>query len=239
LNEDKEMNDPGRFVRVGIAESREEQKAKLSDLIKEMDGFTLAGAVPVPALAEMMCEDYGVELLLMNPAEVEGVSGMRAAKQIKMHHPEIKIIFLITTQALQNDDTVIEDALKIGVDSVIFYESAALKLGEVMRECMAGRRRYLGSPLILEKEFAEEYGFNKTEYLLLYELEDFTSKSEIAGRFGIPPERVEEHMRHMLELTGCTDMGDLRMKLLMEKGVASSYISPKQEYTEDSVTFGK
>jgi len=216
LNEDKEMNDPGRFVRVGIAESREEQKAKLSDLIKEMDGFTLAGAVPVPALAEMMCEDYGVELLLMNPAEVEGVSGMRAAKQIKMHHPDIKIIFLITTQALKNDDSVIEDALKIGVDSVIFYESATLKLGGVMSDCMAGKRRYLGSPLTLE-----------------------TSKSEIAGRFGIPPEQVEEHMRHMLELTGCTDMGDLRLKLLMEKGVASSYISPKQEYTEDSVTFGK
>ena len=118
--------------------------------------------------------------------------------KIKKTMPHIKII-IVTSQPECN---FIDRAKSGGVDSFWYKTPVADEMLELIDRTMAGESIFPDSTPHLQLGLALSAEFTPRQLEVLRELTSGDTNAEIAGRLGMSPITVRNHIQKMLEMTG-------------------------------------
>ena len=160
--------------------------------------YELAGSLSAAEFAPAFCDEHLVDLVVMDVMMRYGTDGLSAAEEIKMQHPEIRVI-LATSMA---EDTWIARAREAGIDSFWYKEDSESPLLEGMDRTMAGEAVYPGSTPSIAFGLITRDDLSDRERDVLRELTASLTNEEIADKLGISVHTVKRHIQNMLDKTG-------------------------------------
>lgn len=157
------------------------------------------------------------------------LNGLDAARQIKKHHPEIKLIIL----TMHSDQNFVTEAFRVGVSGYVLKQSAASELIFAIQEVVKGRS--FVSPVVTEalveratrppeQEAPAAEGFSGTLSLRQREVlqlvaEGRTTK-EIASTLNVSVKTVEFHKTRIMKELGLRTTAELT-KYAISKGLVT------------------
>lgn len=157
------------------------------------------------------------------------LNGLDAARQIKKHHPEIKLIIL----TMHADQNFVTEAFRVGVSAYVLKQSAASELIFAIQEVTKGRS--FVSPIVTEalveratrspdQEVPAAEGFSDTLSLRQREVlqlvaEGRTTK-EIASTLNVSIKTVEFHKTRIMKELGLRTTAELT-KYAISKGLVT------------------
>ena len=154
------------------------------------------------------------------------LNGIDAAKKLKKHLPDVKLIFV----TMHADAAYINEAFKAGASAYLLKRSAAKELVEAIRSVMNGN--YYVTPLITKDVIssfltpgqpripaADDLTARQREILQLV-AEGFSAK-EIAGQLKISHRTIEFHKGKIMELLNLHTTADL-----VKYAVAHGLVAP-------------
>lgn len=156
------------------------------------------------------------------------LNGLDAARQIKKHHPEIKLIIL----TMHADQNFVTEAFRVGVSGYVLKQSAASELISAIQEVVKGRS--FVSPLVTEalveratrppdqqpaaEGFSDTLSLRQREVLQLV-AEGRTTK-EIASTLNVSIKTVEFHKTRIMKELGLRTTAELT-KYAISKGLVT------------------
>lgn len=145
------------------------------------------------------CEENGPpDLIIMDVMMAEGINGLAAAKEIKTRWPQTRVI-LATSMA---DPDWIDKARDAALEGFWFKTDTDRSLLDVMDAVMAGETVYPDqAPLVNLGKLPASALTRQQRSVLRLMVEGYTNK-EIAGRLGISPNTVKEHIERLLLRSG-------------------------------------
>jgi DNA-binding NarL/FixJ family response regulator len=153
------------------------------------------------------------------------LNGIEAARQIRSHHPRIKLIFL----SMHFDPAYVREAFRAGASAYLLKSTAVSELGTAVAEVMEGRS-YM-NPCVTKQTFAEfladpssnSFGSELTERqreVLQLVAEGKTAK-EIADTLHISPKTVEFHKANLMDVIGVRTIAELTRYAIEQRIVGS------------------
>ena len=109
------------MIRVLLVEDDPMARQLLEIYVDKSEKYELAGSVESALFAEVFCCTHPVDVILMDVCTAMNANGIDAARDIKKHLPNIKII-VITSQP---ECSYIDRARDAGVDSFWYKSSTA------------------------------------------------------------------------------------------------------------------
>lgn len=187
----------------------------------------LVGTVPDGRALMKAAEELAPDVAVVD-ISLPLLNGVDAARQIKKHHPEIKLIIL----TMHSDQNFVTEAFKVGVSGYVLKQSAASELLFAIQEVLKDRT-YV-SPIVTqalverathppEQEPASE-GFSDTLSLRQREVlqlvaEGRTTK-EIASTLNVSIKTVEFHKTRIMRELGLRTTAELT-KYAIAKGLVT------------------
>ncbi len=184
--------------RVVIADDQYVARGFFEMYVKMSVDFELAASLATAEQAVEYCRNHPVELVIMDVVMKQGLDGLTCAETIKNNNRDIKIILATSNMEYR----WIEKAKKAGIESFWFKEYDENSLLEVMDKTMKGISVYPGVASDAEAGHAKSHGFSEQELEILGELTANRSNEEIAEKYRIPVDRVQDHIQSMLLKTG-------------------------------------
>lgn len=181
--------------------------------------YCLVEAIINAANAEVICKNRKVDLILMDICTSGGSSGLNATKRIKELYPNTKVIIVTSAPEYR----FIEKAKAADADSFWYKDISESELLEVMDRTMAGEHIYPDKTPEVAIGYAMSSEFTKKELEVLLHLSTGMSTKEIAGEMGVATETVKEHLKHLMEKTGCTTRTQLAVYASRTKLVLPEY----------------
>ena len=100
------------------------------------------------------------------------------------------------------DCAVLDEAKRVGADSLWYKDSMQKRLMDVVRQTMAGEHIFPDAPPTVEIGMAKSTEFTKTELKVLRHLMRGLSYTRIAAEMGCEMSTVKFHVANMLQKTG-------------------------------------
>lgn len=185
--------------------------------VKMSEKYELVYSVESAAFADAFVLKAPIELVLMDILMTDGSNGLEAAARIKKNRPNIKIIAVTSMPEV----SWIKRAREIGIESFWYKESSKESILEVMDRTMAGESFYPDSTPQVKLGFAHSGEFTERELEVLRVMTTGASNQTIARKLNITESTVKNHIRHMMEKTGC----ESRTALAIEVRVSGIVIS--------------
>lgn len=185
--------------------------------VKASENYEMTYSVESAAFADVFVLKAPMDLVLMDILMTDGSNGLEAAARIKKNRPNIKIIAVTSMPEV----SWIEKARKIGIESFWYKESSKESILEVMDRTMAGESVYPDSTPKVKLGFAHSGEFTERELEVLRVMTTGASNQTIAKKLNITESTVKNHIRHMMEKTGC----ESRTALAIEARVSGIVIS--------------
>ena len=138
----------------------------------------------------------------------DGSNGLEAAERIKKHRPDIKIIAVTSMP----ETSWMNRAREIGIESFWYKEASKETILEVMDRTMAGESVYPDSAPLVRLGLASSAEFTERELEVLRVMTTGVSNAAIAQKLGITENTVKNHIRHMMEKTGCKSRTELAIE---------------------------
>ena len=194
--------------KVVIAEDYKMVREVFENTIRESEDYQLKASFPTAVQAVEYLNANPADLVLMDVLFPGSLSGLKAAKQIKEQHPEIKILIVTSMPEI----SYISQAKEIGIESFWYKEVQEQPLIEIMNRTMAGESVYpLSQPKVaLGNAFSDE--LTERETAVLRELVSGASNKEIGDKLGITDKTVKMHITNMLQKTGYHSRLELAVK---------------------------
>ena len=194
--------------KVVIAEDYKMVREVFENTIRESEDYQLKASFPTAVQAVEYLNVNPADLVLMDVLFPGSLSGLKAAKQIKERHPEIKILIVTSMPEI----SYISQAKEIGIESFWYKEVQEQPLIEIMNRTMAGESVYpLSQPKVaLGNAFSDE--LTERETAVLRELVSGASNKEIGDKLGITDKTVKMHITNMLQKTGYHSRLELAVK---------------------------
>ena len=194
--------------KVVIAEDYKMVREVFENTIRESEDYQLKASFPTAGQAVEYLNANPADLVLMDVLFPGSLSGLKAAKQIKERHPEIKILIVTSMPEI----SYISQAKEIGIESFWYKEVQEQPLIEIMNRTMAGESVYpLSQPKVaLGNAFSDE--LTERETAVLRELVSGASNKEIGDKLGITDKTVKMHITNMLQKTGYHSRLELAVK---------------------------
>ena len=194
--------------KVVIAEDYKMVREVFENTIRESEDYQLKASFPTAVQAVEYLNANPADLVLMDVLFPGSLSGLKAAKQIKERHPEIKILIVTSMPEI----SYISQAKEIGIESFWYKEVQEQPLIEIMNRTMAGESVYpLSQPKVaLGNAFSDE--LTERETAVLRELVSGASNKEIGDKLGITDKTVKMHITNMLQKTGYHSRLELAVK---------------------------
>ena len=194
--------------KVVIAEDYKMVREVFENTIRESEDYQLKASFPTAVQAVEYLNANPADLVLMDVLFPGSLSGLKAAKQIKERHPEIKIMIVTSMPEI----SYISQAKEIGIESFWYKEVQEQPLIEIMNRTMAGESVYpLSQPKVaLGNAFSDE--LTERETAVLRELVSGASNKEIGDKLGITDKTVKMHITNMLQKTGYHSRLELAVK---------------------------
>lgn len=185
------------MTRVLIVEDQRMAREDMENYICQSGRYQLAASITNAAMAEAACRNSNSSLVLMDVCTEGDESGLKAAQQIKVSMPQVKVI-IVTSMA---ECGFIDRARKAGADSFWYKDASREELLEVMDRTMNGESVYPDGPPVVMIGTARSCEFTQAEIDVLRLVVEGKSYKKIAEDLAISPETVKWHVGNMLQKT--------------------------------------
>ena len=187
--------------------------------VKTSDKYEVTYSVESAAFADAYVLKNKIDLVLMDILMNDGSNGLDAAARIKKNSPETKIIAVTSMP----EYSWIKRAREIGIESFWYKEASEATILDVMDRTMAGESVYPDGTPEVQLGHARSTEFTERELEVLRFMTTGVPNAVIAEKLGIAENTVKNHIRHMMEKTGC----ESRTALAIEARVSGMVISTK------------
>ena len=176
--------------------------------VKTSDKYEVTYSVESAAFADAYVLKNKIDLVLMDILMNDGSNGLDAAARIKKNSPETKIIAVTSMP----EYSWMKRAREIGIESFWYKEASEATILDVMDRTMAGESVYPdGTPEVLLGH-ARSTEFTERELEVLRFMTTGVPNAVIAEKLGIAENTVKNHIRHMMEKTGCKNRTELAIQ---------------------------
>ena len=176
--------------------------------VKSSEKYEILYSVESAAFADTFVLKSPVGLVLMDILMNDGSNGLEAAERIKKHRPDIKIIAVTSMP----ETSWMNRAREIGIESFWYKEASKETILEVMDRTMSGESVYPDSAPLVRLGLASSAEFTERELEVLRVMTTGVSNAAIAQKLGITENTVKNHIRHMMEKTGCKSRTELAIE---------------------------
>ncbi len=196
------------MIQVLLVEDDPMARQLLEIYINKSDAYCLAGSVDSALFAEAFCRTSNVDMILMDVCTAMNANGIDAARDIKKHMPEIKII-IITSQP---ECSFIDRARDAGVDSFWYKSATAEEIITVMDRTLAGESVYPDNTPTLKLGDAVSERFSERELEVLRLVVAGETDAAIAEKLYISVATVKTHIQNMKNRTGFRNRTELAVR---------------------------
>lgn len=195
------------MIKILIVDDQKVLLDAFTDYLSKEEDFTIVGSLTVADVADVACDRFKPNLVLMDICTEGDVSGIYATSRIKEKHPEIKVMLMTGFPEI----SFIERAKDAGADSFIYKNSSIEEFISGIRETVAGRGTFPH-----EKKQAG-FGVSNSN-LTAREMEILRlfcqnmSRKEMAAELGISTSTINFHINNMLIKTGHKNLMGLAME---------------------------
>ena len=196
------------MIRVLLVEDDPMARQLLEIYVNKSENYELAGSVESALFAEVFCRTHPIDVILMDVCTAMNANGIDAARDIKKHLPQIKII-IITSQP---ECSFIDRARDAGVDSFWYKSSSAAEIITVMDRTLAGESIYPDSTPVLKLGDAISERFSERELEVLRLVVAGETDAVIAEKLFISVATVKTHIQNMKNRTGFRNRTELAVK---------------------------
>lgn len=176
--------------------------------IDKSENYELAGAIESALFAEAFCRTHKVGIILMDVCTAMNANGIDAARNVKKHMPNVKIV-VITSQP---ECSYIDRARAAGVDSFWYKSATAEEIIEIMDRTRAGESIYPDNTPQLKIGDAVSGKFTERELDVLRLVVAGDSDATIAEKLFITVSAVKFHIQSMKNRTGFRNRTELAVR---------------------------
>lgn len=201
-----------------IVEDNKYMLEYLTQLFERDGRFAVAAALRDAEEAEAVCEASRAELILMDVQTLDGHSGLSAAESIHRRFPAVRIV--VATSLV--DAGVLENARRVGADSLWYKDHSEEELTDVAARTLAGERIFPDREpsVALGHAFSDELTEMQKNILRLYIRGN--SYSAIGRKLFLEEVTVKYHMNRMIQKCGFKTKQEL-----VAAAIASTVITPQ------------
>ena len=146
-----------------------------------------------------------IDLVLMDILMNDGSNGLEAAARIKKNRPDLPIIAVTSMPEI----SWMQKAREIGIESFWYKEVSEESILDVMDRTLAGESVYPSASPAVSIGLASSKEFTDRELEVLREMTTGVSNAVIARNLHIAENTVKQHIRHMMQKTGCGSRTEL------------------------------
>ena len=190
--------------------------------VNKSERYYLAGSVESALFAEAFCRTHPVDIVLMDVCTAMNANGIDAARDIKKHMPQIRVV-IITSQP---ECSFIERAHEAGVDSFWYKSASAEEILGIMGRTLEGKSIYPDSTPQLHLGDAVSGNFSERELEVLRLVVAGETDAAIAEKLYMSVRTVKQHIQSMKNKTGFRNRTELAVRA-RESGIVIN--SPKYE----------
>ena len=195
-------------TRVMIVDDQYISRQLFEMYVKDSENYELVYAVESAAFADTFVLKNAIDLVLMDILMNDGSNGLEAAARIKKNRPNIKIIAVTSMP----EASWLNRAREIGIESFWYKETSKETILEVMDRTMAGESVYPDHVPKVKLGLSNSGEFTERELEVLRVMTTGVSNAAIAKKLGITESTVKNHIRHMMEKTGCGSKTELAIE---------------------------
>lgn len=195
-------------TRVMIVDDQYISRQLFALYIQTSEKYELVRQVESASLADAFVLKEPIDLILMDILMNDGSNGLDAAEKIKKKRPNIKIIAVTSMP----ESSWINRAKSIGIDSFWYKEVSKETIIEIMDRTMAGESVYPDTIPVVQIGNIRSSEFTDREIEVLRVMIKGISNAEIAKELGITENTVKQHIKHMMEKTGCKSRTELAIE---------------------------
>ena len=204
-------------IKVMVVEDQFVARQLFEMYLQSSEKYEMVYAIESAAFADTFVLKNHIDLVLMDILMSDGSNGLDAAVRIKKNCPNIKIIAVTSMP----ETSWLDRAREIGIESFWYKEASKETILEVMDRTMAGESVYPDSPPKVRLGLASSTEFTGRELEVLRIMTTGVSNAAIAKKLNISENTVKNHIRHMMEKTGCKS----RTELAIEARISGIVIS--------------
>lgn len=186
------------MTNVLIVEDSRITRKSIERQLRELDGFNVLLSIENAANAEIACMKGNIDLILMDICTSDNESGLKAAKRIKQHYPQIRIIMMTSMP----EHSFIRKAREIGCDSFWYKEYGDMDLTEVCLRTIEGESVFPEDTPALRIGEVSSKDFTERELEVIRLLASGCKYSDIALELSISENTVKFHIKSIMAKTG-------------------------------------
>ena len=179
----------------------------LTNALSKEKQIKIVGSLTVADVADVACDRFRPDMVLMDICTEGSVSGIIATSRIKEKHPEIKVMLMTGFPEM----SFIERAKNAGADSFIYKDSSMDDFVKCIQYTMAGHGTF---PKVNSKPGfgAGECPLTPRELEILRLFCTNHSRKEMATALGISTSTINYHINNMLAKTGYKNLMSLALE---------------------------
>ncbi|WP_283170168.1 response regulator transcription factor [Curtanaerobium respiraculi] len=179
----------------------------LKMIIDEWEEFSVVGIAADGQEAVAMCDELAPDIVVMD-MQMPKLSGPDAIRQIRVAHPDVKVLALTTF----DDDETVAQAMEAGCDGFLLKVIERERLRDTLISITRGMNVYdqnavrSYSSKLKQKREAQ---FSERERQIMALLCEGFTNAEIAGRIHLKTGTVKNLVSLLLSKTGCVSRAQL------------------------------
>ena len=196
------------MINVLLVEDRKMSRDCMTGYIKSSDRYQLAAHTQNAGMAEILCMQNKIDLILMDVCTANNEDGIEATAAIKRHFPNIKVI-IVTGMTIID---LIDRARAAKADSFWYKEIEGDELLDVMDRTMTGEHIYPNETPIVQIGNMTTAEISKRELEVLRLMVEGNIDAVIAEKLCVSVPAVRYHITQLLQKTGYEN----RVKLIAD-----------------------
>ncbi len=186
------------MIKVLLVEDRKMSRDSIIGYMKDSDRYELAAQTASAGMAEMLCMQNHIDLVLMDVCTANNEDGIEATAVIKRHFPGIKVI-IVTGMATVD---LLDRARAAKADSFWYKEIEGDELLDVMDRTMNGEHIYPDNPPLVQIGNMTSVEISDRELEVLRLMAKGNTDQVIAEKLYVSVSAVRYHITQLLQKTG-------------------------------------
>lgn len=186
------------MIKVLLVEDRKMSRDSIIGYMKDSDRYELAAQTASAGMAELLCMQNHIDLVLMDVCTANNEDGIEATAVIKRHFPGIKVIIVTGMTTVD----LLDRARAAKADSFWYKEIEGDELLDVMDRTMNGEHIYPDNPPLVQIGNMTSVEISDRELEVLRLMAKGNTDQVIAEKLYVSVSAVRYHITQLLQKTG-------------------------------------
>lgn len=186
------------MIKVLLVEDRKMSRDSIIGYMKDSDRYELAAQTARASMAELLCMQNHIDLVLMDVCTANNEDGIEATAVIKRHFPGIKVIIVTGMTTVD----LLDRARAAKADSFWYKEIEGDELLDVMDRTMNGEHIYPDNPPLVQIGNMTSVEISDRELEVLRLMAKGNTDQVIAEKLYVSVSAVRYHITQLLQKTG-------------------------------------